>query len=153
MLSLCILQIMKNLSYHQKTALGLKWEKSCNCLECVDAPHQKWDVASTYMAPTSWQMVKDYVILLTVEMQLCTRRPVTASIRKYSTLLYLAFARGLVGARERERLTTRAQCPAGPASERKGLANASPWQTMSFAHGHIVVIPGHFKPLENTSII
>ena len=38
------------------------------CSFCVDAPraHQKWDADSTYIAPASWQVVKDYTILLTV---------------------------------------------------------------------------------------
>ena len=68
----CILQIMKNLSYHQKTASGLEWKKEMQlfrvvlCSFCVDAAHQKWDVDSTYTAPISWQVVKDYAILLTV---------------------------------------------------------------------------------------
>ena len=58
------------------------------CSFCVDATHQKWDVDSTYIAPTSWRVVKDYVISLTVQTQLCVRHPLTASVRKYPTLLY-----------------------------------------------------------------
>ena len=67
-----ILQVMKNLSYHQKTASGLKSEKKelhylewC-CRFCVYAIHQKRDVDSTYIAPASWRVMKDYVIPLTI---------------------------------------------------------------------------------------
>ena len=47
------------------------------CSFCVDAPraHQKWDADSTYIASASWQVVKDYIILLTVLIQLCARHP------------------------------------------------------------------------------
>ena len=52
---------------------------------CVDAPraHQKWDADSTYIASASWQVVKDYIILLTVLTQLCAKRPLTASTYNY----------------------------------------------------------------------
>ena len=62
----------ENLSYHQKTASGLEWKKELQlfkvvlCSFCVDTPHQKWDVDSIYMTPTSWRVVKDYVIPLAV---------------------------------------------------------------------------------------
>ena len=95
LMSLCILQIKKSLSYHKKTSFWTKMRKKVQlfravlCSFCEDVHHQKWDVASTYMAPTSWQVVKDYIIPLAVQVQLCARHPVNASTWKYPTLLYI----------------------------------------------------------------
>ena len=54
------------------------------CSFCVDAPwaHQKWDsdITYIYIAPASWQVVKDY-IANTIDC-ICARRPLTAFVQK-----------------------------------------------------------------------